>query len=251
MYLVGYIIGFQILKRRAKSGLFAVSLEAVESFISYLIVGMLLGARLFYVLFYNFSYYQENLIEILYIHHGGLSFHGAAVGMIVACALFARKHKIPFYMATDNLAFAAPPGLFLGRIGNFINAELYGRPTSVSWAMVFPTDSLALPRHPSQLYQALTEGLLLGLLLYIWQRQRRAAGSLRIGEVGALFLMGYGFLRFLTEYTREPDEQLGFIIAELSMGQLLCLAMFIAGCVVLWDVLRRMPPYKAFKARNR
>ena len=163
--------------------------------------------------------------------------------MAVACAIFARRRRIPWLMVTDGLAVCATPGLFFGRLGNFINGELYGRPTDLPWAMVFPSDPLGVPRHPSQLYQALTEGIVLGLAL-LWLQSRLARRAAATGVMGdgyltAAFLIGYGVLRFLVEFSRQPDAQLGFILGPLSMGQLLCILMILAGVVTLVVVRRR------------
>ncbi|NCN26986.1 prolipoprotein diacylglyceryl transferase [bacterium] len=244
MYILGYLFGTQIVKRRVLRNLFIIKIEDLENFVVHLIVGMLLGARVFYVIFYHPSYYLENPMDIPKIWMGGLSFHGAAVGMMVACARFAKTRGLPFYMATDALAYASCLGLFFGRMGNFINGELFGRASAVPWAMVFPTDPLQLPRHPSQLYQGLTEGLLLYLVLRIYQNWRIRRFSLHVGEVGGLFLLGYGVFRFLVEYTRQPDEQLGLLWGGFSMGQYLCFAMILGGLGVLLHTIKFMPLYK-------
>ncbi len=238
MYVVGYVLGYLMVRNRAQRGLLRVNYKACESFITYMIVGMLVGARVIYALVYNWDYYSENLLHVFRIWEGGLSFHGAAIGMIVASALFARAHKIPFYMVTDMLAIGATPGLFFGRMGNFFNAELYGRPTDFPLAMIFPTDPEKLPRHPSQLYQGLTEGILLFLFLWGLEKYTIKIGKYRTGLVGASFLIGYGVLRFITEFAREPDKQLGFVLGPLSMGQILCAIMVVAGIGVLIHVLR-------------
>lgn len=241
MYVIGYMIGFQLLKRRAKAGLIRISYQTGESFVSYLILGMLIGARLTYALVYNWDYYSVNLLHIFRIWEGGLSFHGAALGMVVACVLFAKKHNLRFLEVADSLAFCSAPALFFGRMGNFINGELYGRVTDVPWAMVFPTDREHLLRHPSQLYQAFTEGILLSLLLVFYQRYLIKSKRFRFGLVGPMFLMGYGVLRFFVEYFREPDAQLGFVLGSLSMGQVLCALTFIVGLGVTIYSLKNMP----------
>ncbi len=234
MYLIGYVVGFQIAKKRIQRGLLKITREALDSWITYMVVGMLLGARVFYVVFYNWSYYMDHPEEILMFWLGGLSFHGAAAGMIVSSWLFAKKNKITFFSATDTLAITAGPGLFLGRIGNFINGELFGRETSVPWAMVFPTDPQHLPRHPSQIYQGLTEGLLLWFILNYIQNKAIKEGRFRHGLVGGSFLLGYGLIRFLIEFTREPDAQVGYLFSWITMGQILCIAMMLAGAYVLY-----------------
>jgi phosphatidylglycerol:prolipoprotein diacylglycerol transferase len=230
MYVLGYVIGFFIFKRRRQQGLFNVSKDALENFPTYLIIGMLLGARIFYVFIYNWDFYSQNLSEIINIQNGGLSFHGAMIGMILACMLFSRRHNVPTYMTLDTMAIAGGPGLFLGRIGNFINGELYGRATDVPWAMVFPDDPTGLARHPSQLYQGLTEGLLLWGILIFYQRYLIKNNKYRNGLIGSSFVIGYGVFRFFVEYTREADAQLGYFMnGQLSMGQILCLIMIVAG----------------------
>jgi phosphatidylglycerol:prolipoprotein diacylglycerol transferase len=148
-------------------------------------------------------------------------------------------HRVPFWQVADTLALAGTPGLFFGRLGNFINGELYGRPSSVPWAMVFPADPLQVPRHPSQLYEAIGEGIILFLVLRLLERRALAGGWYRPGLLAAAFLVGYGVLRFLLEFTRQPDVQLGFVLGPFSMGQLLSATMIVAGLVLLALVLAR------------
>jgi len=244
MYVVGYVIGFKLLQKRARQGLIRIRYAACESMITHIIIGMLLGARLVYALVYNWDYYSVNPLHIIRIWEGGLSFHGAALGMMVACAFFARKNKLRVYEVTDSLGYCAAPGLFFGRMGNFFNAELYGRATDVPWAMIFPTDKEQIPRHPSQLYQGITEGIVLFLVLFFYQRYLIKTGRLRHGLVGAMFLMGYGALRFGTEFFREPDAQLGFVLSSLSMGQVLCVLTVIAGIAMHLHSLKTMSVFK-------
>jgi len=244
MYLIGFAIGWKLLQWRVREKLLKTSMEGLESFLTYMIVGMLIGARVFYVFVYNLDYFSDRLWEFFFVWQGGLSFHGAATGMVVACALWARRQKLPFYTATDALAFCCVPGLFFGRMGNFINGELWGRPTDLPWAMVFPGDPTQSPRHPSQLYQGFTEGIVLLVVLVLFQKMKRKRGTLKHGEVGAAFLMGYGFLRFMTEFAREPDAQLGFVLGTLSMGQVLCLIMIAAGLGVWWHVTKTQKVYE-------
>ncbi|MEZ4815778.1 MAG: prolipoprotein diacylglyceryl transferase [Bdellovibrionota bacterium] len=246
MYLLGYVVGFKIAQKRIERGLLKISREALDSWVTDRVVGMLIGARVFYVVFYNWSYYTDNPSELLMFWLGGLSFHGAAVGMIISSWLFARKNKISFFSATDSLAIAAGPGLFFGRIGNFINGELFGREAHVPWAMVFPSDPQHIPRHPSQIYQGLTEGLLLWFILNYIQNKSIRDGKFRHGLVGGSFLLGYGIIRFLIEFTREPDAQVGYLFSWITMGQLLCAAMMIAGIVVLY-IARSTPIVKNIK----
>ena len=238
MYVVGYVIGVRIARRRARRGLFPADDRAIDALVGYLAVGMLLGARLVYIFVYDPAPYAAHPLNALAIWHGGLSFHGAVLGMVAACALFARRRHIAFSTVVDTLALAGTPGLFFGRIGNFINAELYGRPTQVPWSMIFPTDPLHVPRHPSQLYEALFEGVVLFLVLRALENRAVRDGWYRPGLLAGAFLVGYGVLRFFIEFTRQPDAQLGFIVGALSMGQLLCSIMIIAGIFVIALVYR-------------
>jgi phosphatidylglycerol:prolipoprotein diacylglycerol transferase len=245
MYVLGYAAGAWLARWRYRRGLWTLDGPAIDSLIGYLVIGMLVGARTIYVLLYDWPTYRGHPLRMLAVWNGGLSFHGAAIGMAVACAIFAWRRHVPWWMVADGLAVCATPGLFFGRIGNFINAELYGRPTDVPWAMVFPTDPLGVPRHPSQLYQAITEGLVLGgLLLWLQSRIARSAavrGTITDGYLSGAFLIGYGILRFFVEFTRQPDAQLGFVLGALSMGQLLCLLMVAIGIALLVAARRGEP----------
>lgn len=233
MYLIGYAVGIVIAKRRVRRGLVPFNEAAVDSLVVYLLVGMLLGARLVYVLLYDFAAYKTHPLDAFAIWEGGLSFHGAVLGMGIACIVFARRYRVPFWTVADTFALGGTQGLFFGRLGNFINGELYGRPTNVPWAMVFPADRLHLPRHPSQLYEAFGEGLLLFGILWLLERRAVKQGWYRPGLLSGAFLIGYGVIRFLLEFTRQPDPQLGFIIGPFSMGQLLSALMIIAGAIIL------------------
>jgi phosphatidylglycerol:prolipoprotein diacylglycerol transferase len=232
MYVVGYAVGIWLARRRVRRGLVPFGAEAIDALVGYLVVGMLLGARLVYVLVYDRPQYIAHPLDILAVWHGGLSFHGAVIGMFVACVVFARRKRLPFWSVLDTLAICGTPGLFFGRIGNFINAELYGRPTDVPWAMVFPTDPLRLPRHPSQLYEAFCEGIVLFLALRALERISLRQGWYRPGLLAGAFLVGYGVLRFFIEFTRQPDAQLGFVLGPFSMGQLLSVATIAAGLAI-------------------
>lgn len=227
MYVIGFVFGFHILKARIRAGYLKVQMAVADTYITYVVVGMLLGARLIYVFVYNWSYYSLHPSEILAVWSGGLSFHGAALGMMVASKLYALRYNVSFQSVLDTLALCSPIGLFAGRLGNFINAELYGRATDVPWAMVFPTDPLQLPRHPSQLYQAATEGVVLLLILCVSQRVLLRRKRLKEGMMAAVFVGAYGVLRFITEFAREPDAQLGLVLGPFSMGQVLCFIMIV------------------------
>jgi phosphatidylglycerol:prolipoprotein diacylglycerol transferase len=238
MYFLGYSLGVYIARRRIRRGLVPMTTAQLDSLVGYLIVGMLVGARVVYALVYEPGHYLSNPAEFFRIWHGGLSFHGAVIGMTLGCVLFARRNHIPVLAVTDTMALAGTPGLAFGRLGNFINGELYGRVTNVPWAMVFPTDPLHLPRHPSQLYEALCEGVLLTLMLWSLDRRARKNGWYRPGLLSAAFLLGYGVLRFGLEFTRQPDAQLGLVLGPFSAGQLLCVLMIVSGVAWLAIIYR-------------
>ncbi len=202
----------------------------LDDLLFYGVLGVVLGGRLGVVLFYNPGYYFANPLEILAVWKGGMSFHGGLLGVLVAMWLYARKRKIQWLLLTDFIAPLVPLGLAAGRIGNFINGELWGRPTDVAWGMVFPNVD-ELPRHPSQLYQFALEGLALFALLWLYSRKPRP-----VGAVSGLFLMGYGSFRFLVEYTRNPDDGIfGLMTFGISMGQWLSLPMVLAGVgLMVW-----------------
>ncbi len=203
---------------------------AVEDLLFFGVMGVVLGGRLGYCLFYKPAYYAQHPLEILAVWQGGMSFHGGMLGVILAMWLWSRRKQLPWMQVTDFIAPCVPTGLASGRIGNFINGELWGRPAdpSLPWAMVFPQSGDNLPRHPSQLYQFGLEGLLLFVVLGWYARKPRPTGA-----VSGAFLVGYGSLRFVAEYFRQPDDFLGLLALNFSMGQWLCLPMVVVG-VVLW-----------------
>lgn len=233
MYLIGYVVGYRIIWSRIAQGRLALTRRELDALIGYLVVGMLVGARVMYAVAYEPGHFLGDPLGLFALWHGGLSFHGALIGIVIAAIVFARRYRVPFWRLADTLAIAGTPGLFFGRLGNFINGELYGRPTSVPWAMIFPSDPAHLPRHPSQLYEALVEGVLLFLVLRAFERLAAVGGWYRSGLVAGMFLSGYGVLRFLLEFTRQPDAQLGVVLGPFSMGQLLCGGMALAGAIVL------------------
>jgi phosphatidylglycerol:prolipoprotein diacylglycerol transferase len=233
MYLIGYVLGYRLILKRLESGRSSLTRADLDNLIWYLVVGMLIGARVFYVLVYGRGEYAAHPLEVFAVWQGGLSFHGAIIGMAAAITLFARRYRFPMLAITDVVALCGTPGLFFGRLGNFINGELYGRPTTVPWAMIFPSDPQRVPRHPSQLYEAFAEGVLLSALLWWIDGLARARGYDRPGLITGFFLVGYAIIRFSLEFTRAPDAQLGLVIGALSMGQLLSMIMFAAGVVLL------------------
>ena len=231
-YLSGFLLGWWgALTLNGLYGSRAIPRKLIDDFILWVVAGVILGGRLGYVLFYQTAYYLQNPSEILMLWHGGMSFHGGASGVILAIIAFSLFHKIRLFHLADIVCAVVPIGLFFGRLANFINGELYGRATDLPWGMVFPASD-GQPRHPSQLYEALTEGLLLFLLLQVMMRV--GAVRNRPGIVAATFLAGYATFRFLIEFVREPDVQLGILPVGLTMGQLLCLPMLAgAGLVIL------------------
>jgi phosphatidylglycerol:prolipoprotein diacylglycerol transferase len=231
-YLAGFLGGWWYMKWLITSQKLAITRTQLDDFLTYAIIGVLLGGRLGYVLFYSGSYYLENPLHALALWEGGMSFHGGLVGVIAAVLLFCKRNQISPFAFGDLVAAAAPIGLLLGRITNFINGELYGRITTVPWAVIFPRADQN-PRHPSQLYEAGLEGLVLFILL--WWLCTHTQILKQPGRVAGLFLIGYSVSRFAVEFVREPDAQLGFLYAGATMGQLLCIPMFMFG---LWVCLR-------------
>ena len=237
-YIVGLLLGWRYCVWLAKKPPVNVTTLQLDDFLVWAIVAVILGGRLGYILFYQPSQYFADPLTILQLWHGGMSFHGGCTGVIIALILFARRRKIPFLALCDIVTAAVPIGLFLGRLGNFANAELYGRPTDVPWAMVFP-DSDGQPRHPSQLYEAGLEGLVLFIVLFALMQSESVRR--RRGLVTGVFLAGYALARIFVEFFREPDSFLGFFTAGTTMGQWLSLPMLIAGGYFIWRALRSEP----------
>ena len=199
--------------------------------------GVVLGGRIGYVLFYKPGYYINHLDEVLSLWKGGMSFHGGLIGVILAMTWIARSRKRNLLSVYDLGAIATPIGLFLGRMANFINGELWGRPSDVSWAMVFPADPLQVARHPSQLYQGFLEGLCLFALL--WYMRKRHDSLSRPGEIGGFFCLGYGVARIIGEFFREPDAHLGYLLGPITMGMVLSLPLVIIGVFFIWRARKR------------
>ena len=232
MYLVGFAVAFLIIRSEFKRKNGPLPVDAAGDFLFYLIMGLMIGARLGYALFYNLDVYLSRPWEILAVWRGGMSFHGGMIGMIVSGWIFARSRNVAFLELADIAAISVPIGLMAGRIGNFINGELYGRVTSAPWGIVFP-DGGPLPRHPSQLYEAVFEGPILFLILWLLRRRMNVNGGIL-----SLFIIFYGLFRFCIEFFREPDVQLGYLYFGLTMGQILCLLMIIGGLTLMFTLRR-------------
>lgn len=233
-YMVGILLGWGYAlklagKGQPEGGVRPNSAD-IDDFITWAVLGVIAGGRLGYVLFYAPGVYLESPLDALMIWKGGMSFHGGMLGVLVAMVLFARKRQIPLLRLSDIVCAAAPIGLFFGRLANFVNAELYGRHTDVWWGVIFP-DGSGLPRHPSQLYEAFLEGLVLFTLLAVLIRIPSIRN--RSGTVSGVFLIGYGTFRFLVETVREPDSQIGYIAGLITMGQILCLPMILVGIFLI------------------
>ncbi|PIT09085.1 prolipoprotein diacylglyceryl transferase [Snodgrassella alvi] len=252
-YALSYIVGFCLFiwlgRKRIKSGQTVFTNETLDDFITWGVLGVILGGRLGYVLFYQLAFYLNHPLEILKVWQGGMSFHGGFIGVLVAMWLFARKHGIKFWAVADFVAPLVPLGLACGRIGNFINGELWGRVTNPDafWAMGFPhareNDIVLvmqepnkwlpvwekfqmLPRHPSQLYEFMLEGVVLFVIMWLFTKKPRP-----LGQASMLFLLGYGVFRFIVEFAREPDDFLGLLAMHMSMGQWLSLPMIVIGMI--------------------
>ena len=226
-YVVGLVLGWIycnkiLIKDKDKKNQF-------DDYITYIIVGIIVGGRLGYVLIYNPSYYLENLNEIVMIWNGGMSFHGALIGIVLATIIFCKQNNQNIFYYLDLVALSAPIGIFLGRISNFINSELYGRETDIIWSVKFiQVDNLN--RHPSQIYEAIFEGVVLFILLNFLYRKL----AKKNGLISFLFIILYSFFRFIIEFTREPDAHIGLIIFSMSMGQIISIIFFIVGAVLFY-----------------
>ena len=227
-YIAGIIIGWLLCKK-----LFIKNSninEKFDDYITYLIIGIIIGGRLGYIAFYNLNYYINNIFDIFKVWEGGMSFHGGLIGVIIASILFAKKNNQDSFLYMDLVSLVAPIGIFFGRIANFINSELYGIPTEVPWSVTFvQVDSLA--RHPSQLYEAILEGLILFIILLYFRNKNFLE---KPGLISGLFLIFYSIFRFFIEFFRVPDEQLGYLILDLSMGQIISLIFILFGIILFY-----------------
>ena len=227
-YILGITIGWILCKK-----IFIKNLDINQKFddyITYLIIGIIIGGRLGYVLFYNFNYYINNIVDIFKIWQGGMSFHGGLLGIIFASILFSKKNNQDLFVYTDLVSLVAPIGIFFGRLANFINSELYGKVTEVPWSVTFVrVDNLS--RHPSQLYEAIFEGIILFILLLHFRRKNFLA---KPGLISGLFLIFYSIFRFCIEFFRVPDQQIGYLIFNLSTGQIISLVFIMIGTIVFY-----------------
>lgn len=228
-YIFGIFLGFYYAKYVIKKfwDKENINVQVLDNFLIYLILGIILGGRLGYILFYNFYYYYQNPLEILFLWQGGMSFHGGAIGVLVASIIFAKKNNVKILVLTDVVVCAAPIGIFLGRIANFINGELYGKKTFSDYGVIFPKIDME-PRHPSQLYEAILEGLILFFLLNIILKFKKRLFN---GELSCYFLIFYSIFRIISELFREPDKHIGYIIFNISLGTIISFSFLIFGII--------------------
>lgn len=243
-YIGGIMFAWWYIRKLAGRPGAAMSAMHIDDFITWAVFGIILGGRLGYVLFYNLPAYIADPLAILRLWDGGMSFHGGFGGVVIAIILYCRKHRLDLMRVADVVAIVSPIGLLTGRIANFINGELWGRATDVPWAMIFPSDPLQIARHPSQLYEALGEGLVLFLILQFLYHKTRLAKDMP-GVIAGLFMIGYGLTRILVEFVREPDAHLG-LTAGISRGQMLSVPMFL---LALWLISKGLR-YKAAKTKK-
>jgi phosphatidylglycerol---prolipoprotein diacylglyceryl transferase len=229
-YVIGILAAWLLLRYRANQTQWGFNSEQVSDLVFYAMLGVILGGRLGSVLFYNLPYYLQHPIEIFYIQQGGMSFHGGLIGVFVAVWFFCHKFNKYFFKVTDFIASVVPIGLGFGRIGNFINGELWGAPSDLPWAMIFPAEAAGgVHRHPTQLYEAFLEGLLLFVILWVFSARPRP-----VRAISGLFLFGYGCFRFAVEFVRIPDAHIGYLAFDwVTMGQILSLPMVIVGLILI------------------
>ncbi len=241
-YICGLLGGWSYLRWLVRRPPFAMTVDQADDFVTWATLGVVLGGRLGFVLFYKPDFYLAHPQEILEVWKGGMSFHGGALGVITAIVLFSRKYALNLFAVGDVICVVQPLGEFFGRIANFINGELYGRPVDghLPWAMIFPSDPAHLPRHPSQLYEAGLEGLAMLLLMHLLWRNEKVRG--KPGTLAGVFLAGYGSARIICEFFREPDSYLGFLWGGATMGQLLSIPLVLAGIILAVISQRRTAP---------
>jgi len=248
MYIIGIFTAWLLGRYRIKHHIYnnlEIDQDKFIDLILYIALGLLIGGRLGYILFYQTATVISDPVSILKIWQGGMSFHGGLIGGMIGIYVFARRHNQKYFAVTDFIAPLVPPALFFGRIGNFINAELWGRQTDVAWAMIFPGGG-AIPRHPSQLYEAFLEGIVLFIILWLYTNKRKGKSYPPLMAASGLFCLLYSGFRFFVEFYRMPDRHLGFIAFDwMSMGQLLCLPMILFGIILL--ILAYQKPKNLFK----
>lgn len=242
-YIAGILFAWWYIRRLTRLPNAPMTAAHIDDLVTWGMLAIIIGGRMGYVLFYNLPVYLENPMAVFRIWDGGMSFHGGLIGVILAIILFVRKHKLNLMRVADVVAIVSPIGLLTGRLANFINGELWGRAADVPWAMIFPDDPSGLPRHPSQLYEALGEGLVLFLLLQFLYHKTRLAKDAP-GVIAGVFFIGYGLARFLVEFVREPDAHLGLMDIGLSRGQLLTFPMFVFAA---WLISRGIAAKRAAK----
>lgn len=247
-YVLGFLLVALVLWRTAKHWKLSINADAVLTVIFCGIIGIILGARLGYVLVYGNGYYLSHPAEILAFNQGGMSFHGGLVGALLSGLVSAKLTRIPYLTLADLCCIGAPLGLFFGRCANFVNGELWGAPTDVAWGVVFGGNAGMMPRHPSQLYEALLEGVVIFIVLFVLSRKLPPKPR---GTFLGLFLVLYGFFRFMIEFVREPDVQLGYLWGGwLTMGQVLSLPLILVGAVVLWYAYTKKLPQEGMQSAN-
>ena len=229
--LIGWWLGKKILIFRFKNSNYQFNLNIFDDLITYLIISIIIGGRVGYIIFYNLDYYLSNPLEMIKIWEGGMSFHGALAGIIIGTYFFSKKREIKFLYILDIIACVAPIGIFFGRIANFINGELIGKVTNVSWSVIFPAIDM-LPRHPSQLYEAFLEGIVLLVILNFLILKK----NYKTGMCSYLFLILYGIFRVISEFFREPDSQIGYLFNLFSMGTILSVSMILAGTALFFVI---------------
>lgn len=235
MYVLGFIASYFLIQKQERSKQIGLVGTAAQDLVFYLAIGLIAGGRLGYILFYEYKdimTYIKNPLEIIATWHGGMSFHGGLIGCVLAGWIFSRRRKMPFAALADSAVVSAPIGLGLGRLGNFINGELFGLPSNVPWAMVFPAGG-PVPRHPTQLYESFAEGLVLFIIMWTLRKK-----TFKDGTMVALFFLFYGILRFIIEFFKEPDPQIGYLLTYFTMGQILCMAMIPAAAGLVFYLNR-------------
>jgi len=238
-YILGIILGWiyakKIIKKTANNehNFTSIKISQFDDIIIYLVLGIVLGGRFGYVIFYNFEYYSQNILEIFKLWQGGMSFHGGLLGVIIAISIFAKNTNINFFKLSDIVSCVAPIGLFLGRIANFINGELFGKASSLPWAVIFPNGG-NIPRHPSQIYEAILEGVVLFILINFLALKKHLI--LKTGYISGFFLIFYSITRIIGESFREPDIHLGYFFNYFSMGTILSAITFLGGCLIIFFI---------------